>query len=57
VDDINTGEKNPTLRVDYYEIWSKLKENFGLTTQEISDLCKRMLEITHKRKVFTAFPD
>ena len=53
-DNINKMEKNPTLWVDYGEIWSKLSENFGLNSQEIKDLCKRMLEITHKRKVFTA---
>ena len=53
-DNINRKEKNPTLYVDYDEIWSKLRKDFGLTYQETSDLCKRMLEITHKRKVFTA---
>ena len=55
-DDINRNEKNPILFVDYDKIWSKLSENFGLNPQEIKDLCKRMLEITHKRKVFTATP-
>ena len=54
VDDINRNKKNTTLWVDYGEIWLKLSENFGLNPQEIKDLCKRMLEITHKRKVFTA---
>ena len=53
-DNINRMEKNPILWVDYREIWSKLSKNFGLNSQEINDLCKRMLEITHKRKVLTA---
>ena len=54
VDNINIGGKNPILFVDYDKIWSKLREDFGLTYQETRDLCERMLEITHKRKVFTA---
>jgi hypothetical protein len=56
-DNINRDKKNPTLWVDYDKIWSKLREDFGLNSQEASDLCKRMLEITHKRKVFTAAED
>ncbi len=49
-DDINRGTKNPVLYVDYYKIWKKL-EDYGLKTKEIEDLCVRMLEVTHKRKV------
>ena len=54
-DDINRNKKNTTLWVDYGEIWLKLWDDFGLNFQETSNLCKRMLEITHKRKVFTAY--
>jgi hypothetical protein len=54
-DNINTGTKNPVLYVDYYQIWEKLKD-YGLKTEEIRALCVRMLEMTHKRKVFTAEP-
>jgi hypothetical protein len=57
VDNINTGKKNPHLLVDYDEIWLKLRQKFGLNDQEISDLCVRMLEMTHKRKVFIAVKD
>ena len=52
-DDINKGTKIPELLVDYDEIWRKL-ENYGLEYDEIKDLCIRMLEVTHKRKVLTA---
>ena len=52
-DDINTGDKNPVLLVDYYQIWEKL-EGYGLKTEDIKALCVRMLEMTHKRKVLTA---
>ena len=54
VDTVDRNEKNPILYVDYDEIWRKLNQKFGLNGQEISDLCVRMLEMTHKRKVFTA---
>jgi hypothetical protein len=54
VDDVNRDEKNPYLWVDYDEIWRKLNQKFGLNEQEISDLCVRMLEMTHKRKVLIA---
>jgi len=53
-DDINTGTKRPELLVDHDEIWGKL-ENYGLEYDEIKDLCMRMLEVTHKRKVLTAY--
>ena len=53
-DDINTGTKNPSLYVDYDRIWVKLR-GYGLKTKEIEALCVRMLEMTHKRKVLTAF--
>jgi len=52
-DDINRGTKKPELLVDYTQIWGKL-ENYGLNWEEIKDLCIRMLEVTHKRKVLTA---
>ena len=52
-DDINTGTKRPELLVDHDEIWGKL-ENYGLEYDEIKDLCIRMLEVTHKRKVLTS---
>ena len=55
-DNINTGTKNPGLYVDYHQIWEKLKD-YGLKTKEIEDLCVRILEMTHKRKVFTAIWD
>jgi hypothetical protein len=51
-DDINTGTERPVLFVDYDEIWEKLM-NYGLNSEEIEDLCIRMLEVTHKRKVLT----
>jgi hypothetical protein len=54
VDNINTGTKNPDLYVDYNQIWEKLR-GYGLETEDIRTLCVRMLEATHKRKVFTAY--
>jgi hypothetical protein len=54
MDNVDRDEKNPYLWVDYDEIWSKLNQKFGLNNQEIKDLCVRMLEMTHKRKVLTA---
>jgi hypothetical protein len=51
---VDRDEKNPYLLVDYRQIWRKLRQEFGLNEQEISNLCVRMLEITHKRKVLTA---
>jgi hypothetical protein len=54
-DTINTGDKNPILYLDYYQIWDKIRD-YGLKTEEIRALCVRMLEMTHKRKVFTAEP-
>ncbi len=53
VDNINRGTKNPFLLVDYYQIWEKL-EDYGLKTKEVKDVCVRMLETTHKRKVLTS---
>jgi hypothetical protein len=53
-DDVDRNEKNPLLWVHYNRIWEKLRQEFGLNKQEVSDLCVRMLEMTHKRKVFTA---
>ncbi len=53
-DNVDRNEKNPCLWVDYDEIWSKLSQKFGLNYQETKDLCVRMLEMTHKRKVLTA---
>jgi phage regulator Rha-like protein len=53
-DNINTGTERPKLYVDYTQIWEKL-EGYGLKKEEIKALCVRMLEVTHKRKVFTAF--
>ena len=52
-DEINTGTERPVLFVDYDEIWEKLM-NYGLNSEETRDLCVRMLEATHKRKVLTA---
>ncbi len=54
VDDADRDKKNPILLVDYDEIWLKLRQEFGLNEQEISNLCVRMLEMIHKRKVLTA---
>ncbi len=53
-DNVDRNEKNPCLWVDYDEIWSKLSQKFGLNYQETKDLCVRMLEMTHKRKVLTS---
>jgi hypothetical protein len=53
-DDVDRNEKNPILLVDYRQIWRKLNQKFGLNEQEISNLCVRMLEMVHKRKVLTA---
>ena len=53
-DDADRDEKNPILLVNYDKIWRKLNQKFGLNNQEIKDLCVRMLEMTHKRKVLTA---
>ncbi len=50
VDNINTGNEKPVLLVDYYQIFEKL-EDYGLKTKEVKDVCMRMLEMTHKRKV------
>ncbi len=52
-DTVDRDEKNPVLFVDYYEIWLKLNQEFGLNGQKIKDLCVRMLEMVHKRKVLT----
>jgi hypothetical protein len=56
-DSVDSDEKNPYLWVDYRQIWLKLRQEFGLNGQEISNLCVRMLEMTHKRKVLTAQSD
>ena len=53
-DNINTGTKKPTLYVDYTQISEKLR-SYDLEYDEIRALCIRMLEVTHKRKVLTAF--
>jgi len=53
-DTINTGDKNPILYLDYYQIWDKIRD-YGLNSEETKDLCVRMLEMTHKRKVLTAW--
>jgi len=53
-DNVDRPKKNPYLLVNYRQIWRKLNQKFGLNEQEIKDLCVRMLEMTHKRKVFTA---
>lgn len=50
------NQENPSLWVDYEDIWSKLSKEFNLNFQQIKDLCVRMLELTHKRKVITAVP-
>ena len=55
VDNINTNTKISELWVNYDEIWLKLRQEFGLNEEEISDLCVRTLEMVHKRKVFTTF--
>jgi hypothetical protein len=49
-DNINNGTENPLLLVDFNQIWVKLRI-YGLDSEEISALCVRMLEATHKRKV------
>ncbi len=54
-DDINTGTKKPGLLVDYDEIWLELRDNYDLSYDEAMGLCVRMLEMTHKRKVLTAW--
>jgi hypothetical protein len=54
-DDVNRGKKNPYLSVDYDKIWLKLRREFGINDQEISDLCVYMLKIVHKRKVLSVF--
>lgn len=54
VDDINTGTKEPELYLNYNKIWLKLKDNYGLNYKEAMDLCVRMLEMVHKRKVLTS---
>ena len=53
-DNVDRNEKNSHLWVDYDKIWRKLNQKFGLNNQETKDLCVRMLEMTHKRKVLTA---
>jgi hypothetical protein len=53
-DSVDRDKKDPYLWVDYDEIWLKLRQKFGLNNQETKDLCVRMLEMTHKRKVLTA---
>ena len=53
-DNINAGNKNPVLYVDYDKIWLKLRDNYHLEYEEAMALCVRMLEMTHKRKVLTA---
>ena len=52
-DNINTGEKNPVLYIDYVEISRKLRNYYGLNYKELTDLCVRILEMTYKRKVST----
>jgi hypothetical protein len=53
-DNINVVTEKPVLFVHYNQIWEKL-EGYGLKREEIKALCVRMLEATHKRKVFTAY--
>ncbi len=53
-DNVDRNEKISHLWVDYDKIWRKLNQKFGLNNQETKDLCVRMLEMTHKRKVLTA---
>jgi hypothetical protein len=50
-DNVDRDKENPDLWVHYDKIWGKLNQEFGLNEQEISDLCVRMLEMIHKRKV------
>jgi hypothetical protein len=54
-DSVDRDKKKPYLLVDYRQIWLKLRQEFGLNEQEIKDLCMRMLEMTHKRKVLSAY--
>jgi len=57
VDNINLdNNKYPFLDVDQNEIWEKLKNDFGLTHDEIVNLCITMLAMTHKRKVKKVYP-
>ena len=51
-DNVDIDKKNPYLLIDG-KIWWKLNQEFNLSYREIEDLCVRMLEIVHKRKVFT----
>jgi hypothetical protein len=51
---VDRNEKISHLWVDYDKIWRKLNQKFGLNNQETKDLCVRMLEMVHKRKVLTA---
>jgi len=52
-DNVDRNEKNSHLWVDYDKICRKLNQKFGLNNQETKDLCVRMLEMVHKRKVLT----
>jgi hypothetical protein len=54
-DNVDRDKENPDLWVHYDKIWGKLNQEFGLNEQEISDLCVRMLEMIHKRKVLAVF--
>jgi hypothetical protein len=51
-DNVDIDKKNPYLLIRG-KIWWKLNEEFKLNYREIDDLLVRMLEIVHKRKVFT----
>ena len=49
-DDVNIGQENPALYVDYDKIWKKLME-MGLNGEEIEQLLINVLEMTFNRKV------
>ena len=55
IDNINTGENEPYLYVDYSKIWKKLSD-MGLKNDKIRLICKEALEDLFGRKVFTIGP-
>ena len=52
IDNINTGENEPYLYVDYSKIWKKLSD-MGLEEDKIKLICKEALEDLFGRKVVT----
>ena len=52
IDNINTGENEPYLYVDYSKIWKKLSD-MGLKNDKIRLICKEALEDLFGRRVVT----